>query len=105
MRPSLTLLGVVLAALTSIGDIRDAAADDSQNDAELEKAALDGKDIRATFDLSRCFVHGSNTPGPSIRGGLHFDGFMIQSDRTIAFSATRLTVRSDKNAGERPSLV
>ncbi|MEJ0096522.1 MAG: VirK family protein [Methylocella sp.] len=84
-----------LAGLASFGVIRDAAADDSRNYAELEKAALEGRDIGATFDLSRCLVHGANTPGPSIRGGLHLDGFMIQSDQTIAFSATRLTVRSD----------
>lgn len=62
---------------------------------DLEKAVLDGKDIRMTLDLSKCMIEGSEKSGPSIRGSLHFDGYMIESDQTIAFATTHFTVRAD----------
>jgi hypothetical protein len=41
-------------------------------------------------------VHGTDKPGPSVRGSRRFDGYMVQGDGTIAFSATHFTVRPDK---------
>lgn len=77
------------------GNVRAVAAPAQQNYVELEKAILDGKDIRMTLDLAKCLVHGSDKPGPPIRGSLRFDGFMIQADQSIAFSTMHFTIRSD----------
>jgi hypothetical protein len=76
------------------------AAENYNSHANLEKAILDGKDIHLTLDLTPCFVHGTAKPGPSIRGSLHFDGYMIESDETIAFATTHFTVRPDNTAVE-----
>jgi hypothetical protein len=97
MRSYVFKLGVALALLASFCDFRDGAAADVNHDyAELEKAVLEGKDIRMTLDLSTCLVHGTEKPGPAVRGSLRFDAFMIRSDQSIAFSTTHFTVRSDK---------
>ncbi|MEJ0094686.1 MAG: VirK family protein [Methylocella sp.] len=94
MRSRVFSFGVLLAGLASFGVIRDAAATDAQNYAELEKAVLDGKDIRMTLDLSKCLVHSTEKPGPLVRGSLHFEGYM-EGDQGIAFATTHFTVRSD----------
>jgi hypothetical protein len=74
-----------------------AVADEPNHDfAALEKAVLDGKDFRMVIDLSACQVHGTDKPGPPVRGSARFDGVMIQSDDTMAFSTTHFTVRADK---------
>lgn len=65
---------------------------------DFENAVLNGKDIRMTLDLSKCKVEWSEKPGPSIRGSLHFDGYMIEPDQTIAFATTHFTVRADNTA-------
>jgi hypothetical protein len=80
-------------------DMHQAAAVETNPDvAAFEKALLDGKDVRMVIDLSACEVHGTNTPGPAVKGVRRFDGYMIQSDHTIAFSATHVTVRADRTA-------
>jgi hypothetical protein len=52
------------------------------------------------IDLSACQAHGTNTPGPPVKGSMRFDGYMIQSDGTIAFATTHFTVRRDKAVRE-----
>jgi VirK protein len=97
MRSHVFKLGVALALLASLCGSRDGVAADVNHDyAELEKAVLEGKDIRMTLDFSACLVHGTEKPGPAVRGSLRFDAFMIRNDPSIAFSTTHFTVRSDK---------
>jgi hypothetical protein len=72
-----------------------AMANDGENAAALEHAVLDGKDIHVELDLSRCVEHRSGNPGPDVRGCLHPDEFMIQTDHTIAFAVTHFTIRPD----------
>ena len=61
----------------------------------LKNAVLEGKDIHIGLDLSKCVVPGSDKPGPSISGSLHFDGYMIEEDQSIAFSTTHFTMKHD----------
>jgi hypothetical protein len=96
MRSRVFKLGVALALLASCGSRDGVAADVNHDYAELEKAVLEGKDIRMTLDFSACFVHGTEKPGPAVRGSLRFDAFMIRNDPSIAFSTTHFTVRSHK---------
>jgi hypothetical protein len=78
-------------------DTRHAAADEPNRDyAAFENAVRDGKEIRMVIDLSACQVHGTDKSGPPVRGSMRFDGYMIQSDGTVAFSATHVTVKADK---------
>jgi hypothetical protein len=96
--PKYTLIcAIALTAMMSPWDMRRAVADEANPDAAaLEKALLDGKDVRMVIDLSACHVHATDTSGPPVKGVRRFDGYMIQSDHTIAFSATHVTVRADK---------
>jgi hypothetical protein len=99
MRSHVFKLGVALGLLASLCGSRDGVAADVNHDyAELEKAVLEGKDIRMTLDFSTCFVHGTEKPGPAVRGSIRFDAFMIRNDQSIAFSTTHFTVRSDNTA-------
>jgi VirK protein len=94
---SIIIGGMVLMAVGSAWAMRTAVADEPNHDfAALEKAVLDGKDFRMVIDLSACQVHGTDKPGPPVRGSARFDGVMIQSDDTMAFSTTHFTVRADK---------
>jgi hypothetical protein len=79
-----------------------AIADEPQNAdyAALNKAILEGKEVRMLVDLSACQVHGTNTAGPSIKASMRFDGYMIQPDGTLAFATTHFTVRPDKAVKE-----
>lgn len=92
------LVGIlILAVLSSPSDSHPAIADGVNQDySALKKALLDGKDVRTLIDLSMCGVHGTDKPGPPVKGVSHFDGYMIQADGTIAFARTHFTVRPDK---------
>jgi hypothetical protein len=92
------LMGIMSAvALFNPLSSHRAIADEPNLDyAALEKAVLDGKDVHMAIDLSTCQVHGTDKSGPSIKGSRRFDGYLIQPDGTIAFSATHFTVRPDK---------
>jgi hypothetical protein len=92
----LTKLGVALAVAVGLGSNCNAAPAENQSYADLEKAVLDGKDIRMTLDLSNCAVQGSDKSGPSIRGSARLDAFMVLEDH-IAFSMTHFTVRNDNS--------
>jgi len=88
---------IALMAMSSPWDTRHAAADEPNRDyTAFEKAVRDGKEIRMVIDLSACQVHGTDKSGPPVRGSMRFDGYMIQSDGTVAFSATHFTVKADK---------
>jgi hypothetical protein len=88
---------VALVTLLNPWNGRHAAADEPNPDyAALQKAVLDGKDVRMVIDLAACQVHGAEKAGPPVRGSRRFDGYMIQADGTIAFAATHFTVRADK---------
>jgi hypothetical protein len=88
---------ITLATLLNPWNGRLAAADEPNPDyAALQKAVLDGKDVHMVIDLSACQVHGTDKSGPPVKGSRRFDGYMIQADGTIAFSATHFTVRPDK---------
>jgi VirK protein len=65
----------------------DGIADEPKNAdyAALNTATLEGKEPRMLLDLSACHVHDTNAAGPSIKASVRFDGYMIQSDGTIAF--------------------
>jgi hypothetical protein len=81
----------------SSGAPRQAAAGEAHLDfAALERAVLDGKDLRMVIDLSACRVHDTDVPGPPVRGSIRFDAYMIEHDDTIAFSATHSTVKADR---------
>lgn len=67
----------------------------SSEGAFLESAVMAGKDIRVILDLSRCIEHGTQIPGPAVRGSVRPDTFMILSDHSIAFSNTHFTVPAD----------
>lgn len=86
---------VVAALVASVGSRISYAAEVNHAFAKLENAVLDGKDIRMALDLSKCVVKGSGKPGPSIRGSLHFDGYMIEQDLSISFATTHFTLRKD----------
>jgi VirK protein len=95
MRSCFLLLSVFLAGVTTFSAICEATANDGQNYVELEKAVLDGEDIRVTLDLSKCLVHDTDKPGPILRGSMLIEGYMIQSDRSIVFSTMHFTLRND----------
>ena len=78
---------VILAAGTSL-------AGGDQSYADLRQAVLDGRDIRVTLDLAACRVHGTDRPGPPVRGSVRFDAYMIEGDGSIAFSMRHFTVRN-----------
>lgn len=86
---------VAAAIAASIGSRTSYAAEANHAYAKLENAVLDGKDIHMALDLSKCVVKGSDKPGPSIRGSLHFDGYMIEQDQSISFATTHFTLRED----------
>lgn len=87
-----------LVILSGVWGARRATADEFNPDyAALRKAVLDGKDIRMVVDLSACQVHGTDKPGPQIKGSMRFDGYMVLPDGTIAFATTHFTVRPDKS--------
>jgi hypothetical protein len=94
----LALVGIAsVAILLNPLSGRHASANDPDPDyAALQRAVLDGKEIRMVLDLSACQVQGSDKSGPPIKASLRFDGYMVQSDGTIAFSTTHFTVRPDK---------
>jgi VirK protein len=87
--------GIFLVVASSCAVRIAEAADNNPRYMQLEKAIMDGKDIRITLNLAACFVHGTAKPGPSIRGSLHFEGYMIEPDRSIAFAETHFTVKPD----------
>jgi hypothetical protein len=88
--------GVVFVALaTGCGMQTATAADVDRGYQKLEKAIVNGKDIHMTVDLTACHVHGTDKPGPPVRGTLHFDGYMVEADRSIAFATTHFTMKSD----------
>ncbi|MCP3402727.1 MULTISPECIES: VirK family protein [unclassified Bradyrhizobium] len=93
---------VVALAIVSSFWTRHAIADEPGNAgyAALNKAILEGKEPRMLIDLSACQVHGANIAGPSIKASMRFDGYMIQSDGTIAFATTHFTVRPDRSVRE-----
>jgi len=93
-RSGVLRLWALLIAITGVPGGA-AAADANEDYLELTQAVLNGREIRATLDLSACLMHGTGLPGPPIRGSVRFDAFMIQSDQSIAFSMTHFTVRSD----------
>ena len=92
------LMGIMSAAIlfNPLSSHRAIADEPNPDYAALEKAVLDGKDVHMAIDLSVCQVHGTDKSGPPIKGSRRFDGYMIQPDGTIAFSATHFTVRPDK---------
>jgi hypothetical protein len=97
MRPRLLVFATVLAALTGLTATCHAAeADANQNAAALEQAVLDGKDIHAVLDLSKCTEHETGKSGPPLRGSLHPEGYMVHNDHSVVFSVTHFTVRNDK---------
>jgi VirK protein len=91
------LSGILLVVLFNLGSGYRATADEPNPDyAALQKAVLDGKDVRMVLDLAACQVHGTDKAGPTVKGSARFDGYMIQADGTIAFATTHFTVRPDK---------
>jgi VirK protein len=89
-------IGIVFVALAiGCGTQIAAAADIDTGYQKLEKAILNGKDIHLTIDLTACHVHGTDRPGPPVRGSLHLEGYMIEADQSIVFSTTHFTVKSD----------
>jgi hypothetical protein len=94
---SILMTVIAVMVMSGLWDARKATADEVNQDyAALERAVLDGKDVHMAIDLSACLVHGTDKPGLSVKGSRRFDGYMIQGDGTIAFSATHFTVRADK---------
>jgi hypothetical protein len=89
-------LGAPIVLFGACGVGTATATDVNQDYSALQKAVLDGKDIHMILDLSACMVHGSDRPGPAVRGSMRFDGYMIQHDQTIAFATTHFTVRADQ---------
>lgn len=69
-----------------------------ENYQKLLHAVMNGKSIYVKSDLAACKVHGTNNPGPSVIGIQHFENFMLKADKSIAFSTTHFTVRSDNTA-------
>ena len=92
------LTGIVtLVVLLNPWSGRHATADEPNPDyLALQKAVLDGKDVRMVVDLAACQVHGTDKAGPTVKGSLRVDGYMVQADGTIAFATTHFTVRPDK---------
>ncbi|MET4220808.1 hypothetical protein ACVWWG_006292 [Bradyrhizobium sp. LB7.2] len=80
----------------------DAIADEPKNAdyATLKDAILEGKEPRMLIDFSACQVHGAGLAGAPIKASMRFDGYMIQSDGTIAFATTHFTVRPDRSVRE-----
>lgn len=76
-------------------DLRSETLAANRDYVELKNAVLEGKNIRMTLDLSKCTVHGKTEPGPPLLGSLGFDAYMIEPDKSIAFSMTHFTVRND----------
>ena len=88
--------------IVSSSSVHQAIADAPKNAdyAALSEAIAEGKEFRMLVDLSACQVHGTNAAGPPIKASMRFDGYMIQSDGTIAFAATHFTVRPDRAVRE-----
>jgi hypothetical protein len=86
------LTGVIWHAAMSAA----VAQDVNPDYASLEKALLDGRDLRLILDLSRCTGHGGEAP--QVRGSIRFDAYMIQGDHTVAFATTHFTLRTDNTA-------
>jgi hypothetical protein len=87
-------LSLILMGVAS-GRTARAAKDPGRGYQKLEKAILDGKSISMTLDLAACHVHGTDKPGPNVRGSMRSEGYMIEADQTIAFATTHFTVKSD----------
>ncbi|MGY4315042.1 hypothetical protein ACVWW1_004369 [Bradyrhizobium sp. JR3.5] len=66
----------------------------------LNKAIVDGKELRMLVDFSACQVHGASQAGPPIKASMRFDAYMIQPDGTIAFATTHFTVGPDEAVKE-----
>jgi len=96
--PRYALMGIMSAAIlfSPLSSHRAIADEPNPDYAALEKAVLDGRDVRMVIDLSACQVHDSDKSGPPVKGSLRVDGFMVQADGTIAFATTHFTVRPDK---------
>ena len=92
------LTGIVtLAVLLNPWSGRHATADEPNPDyVALQKAVLDGKDVHMVVDLAACQIHGTDKPGPTVKGSLRLDAYMVQADGTIAFAMTHFTIRPDK---------
>jgi len=75
-------LGGVCAALAAaaIPATAGTPALGGQSYGDLERAVLDGRDIRVTLDLGACRVHGTALAVPPVRGSIRFDAYMIESD-------------------------
>jgi hypothetical protein len=95
-----SLTSVVVLVVLSICSVHRVAANELESPAyaALNRAVLEGKEFRMLLDLSACQVHGTSTAGPPIKGSIHFDGYMIRPDGTIAFATTHFTARPDKPA-------
>jgi hypothetical protein len=89
------VFSLVFAIIVEQPDARAANPTVEHDYQELKDAILSGRNVGMTFDLAACHVHGTDSPGPNIRGGLHFEGFMVEPDETIAFSTTHFTVKAD----------
>ncbi|MBR0843519.1 hypothetical protein JQ607_25255 [Bradyrhizobium liaoningense] len=98
------LLNGAAAALVIVSSswMHRAIADEQKNVdyGALSEAIAGGKEFRMLVDLSACQVHGTNAVGPPIKASMRFDGYMIQSDGTIAFATTHFTVRPDRAVKE-----
>jgi hypothetical protein len=86
---------LVLADLATWSAARAADSRIDHSYQQLKKAILSGKNIRMNLDLAACHIHGTDKPGPNIRGSMHFEGFMVEADQSIAFSTTHFTVKAD----------
>lgn len=82
-------LSLILMGVAS-GSTAKAVADLGRGYQKLEKAILDGKGISMTLDLAVCHVHGTDKPGPNVRGTMPSEGYMIEADQTIAFAPLTL---------------
>jgi hypothetical protein len=89
------VFGLIFAGLASWNGAGAADAKRDHSYQKLKQAILSGKNISMTVDLAACHIHGTDKPGPSVRGSLHFEGFMIEADQSIAFATTHFTVKSD----------
>jgi hypothetical protein len=68
---------------------------------KLEKAILKGKDIHVTLDRTACHLHGTDKPGPPVRGSLHFQDYMVEGDQSIVSATTHVTVKGDNTPVKR----
>ena len=100
--PNLCISLIVALIVVSSFWTRDATADEPKNAdyAALNEAILKGKEVRMLIDFSACQVRGASVAGPPIKASIRFDGYMIQTDGTIALATTHFSVRPDKSVRE-----